>query len=495
MSAPASRTRRRLATGLAVSLALLLVGACWSLASPLGASPDDDFHLATIWCSPTAPDDKCEDTGRRPFPNQIEVMVPRIIAQAYVDCYYGDPTIAATCQPPAEQWAVPTVSRADDDSYPGGYHALFGLFVTDRPVLSVLLMRLVAWSLAAGLIAATVLVAQGRLRRSFALAAVLGSVPLAVFLFASNNPSGMTIAGVFGFAGAALAAIGMEPGRRRAVALVIATVGVVFALMSRRDGAVWIAASSVVLTALSWRRLRSNPRLLVVPIAPVVLSLVSIALSGAADVAREGLEPAEFDRTTPELIFENIIGLPMLWTGPAGTWGLGWGEILMPPIVSGTMVGVVAAALFRGLAEGWREKWIALAIAAAAVAVIPFAVLLAGEEFVGEAVQPRYLLPMLLVLLAVALLQRTDATTDLFTRPQRIMLAVAVSVAHSAALRVTMRRFITGVGGGDADLDETTPWWWTNAPSPRLVWIVGSVAFAAVAAYVIFTFGRFRRDA
>ncbi len=486
--------RRRVLTGVAIGVGLLVIGICWSLATPIGASPDDDFHLGTIWCSETAPDDKCVDTGRRPFPNQIEVLVPRAIAQTWVDCFYGDPTVAASCQPAPEESDVPTVSRADDHSYPGGYHALFGFLVTDRPELSVLAMRLAAWMLSIGLIAAAVLVAEGSLRRAFTLAAVLGSVPLGVFLFASNNPSGMTIAGVFGFACGALAAFDLEPGRRRRAALGIATVGVVFALMSRRDGAVWIAASSVVVCALSWRRLRANPRLLVLPAAAVLVSLIAVGASGAVDVAREGLEPAELDRPTSELAFENIVGLPLLWTGPAGTWGLGWGEIAMPPLVSATMVGVVGAAIFRGLADTWRQKWVALGIAAAAVSVVPFAVLMAGEEFVGEDVQPRYLLPMLLVLLAVAVLQRSPPTDDLFNRPQRILLAVAVPVAHSAALQVTIRRFVTGTDVQELDLDTATEWWWASGPSPRLIWIVGSVVFAAVAGFLLTTCGRSSRD-
>jgi hypothetical protein len=161
--------------------------------------------------------------------------------------------------------------------------------------------------------------------------------------------------------------------------------------------------------------------------------------------------------------------------------------------VSATMVGLVAAALFRGLADTWAEKWAALGVAVAAVAIIPFAVLMAGEEFVGEDVQPRYVLPMLLVVLAVALLQRPDASTDLFTRPQRILLAVAVPVAHSAALQVTIRRFVTGVDVRDLDLDPAREWWWTSGPSPRVVWIVGSLAFAAVAAYLLITCGRLER--
>lgn len=184
------------------------------------------------------------------------------------------------------------------------------------------------------------------------------------------------------------------------------------------------------------------------------------------------------------------MGLPLLWTGPAGTWGLAWGEIAMPPLVSGTMVGLAAAALFRGLADTWPEKWAALGVAAISVSVIPFAVLMAGEEFVSEDVQPRYLLPMLLVLLAVALLQRPDASTDLFTRPQRIVLAIAIPVAHSAALQVTIRRFVTGLDVRDFDLNSGREWWWTSGPSPRVVWIFGSLAFAAVAAYLLLTCGR-----
>ena len=31
-------------------LCALLAGGAWALASPLGASPDDDFHQASIWC-------------------------------------------------------------------------------------------------------------------------------------------------------------------------------------------------------------------------------------------------------------------------------------------------------------------------------------------------------------------------------------------------------------------------------------------------------------
>ena len=34
-----------------VPLLAILALACWALASPVGSSPDDNFHLASIWCA------------------------------------------------------------------------------------------------------------------------------------------------------------------------------------------------------------------------------------------------------------------------------------------------------------------------------------------------------------------------------------------------------------------------------------------------------------
>ena len=39
-------------------LLLLFALAAWAVASPVGAAPDDDFHLASIWCA-TGDDERC----------------------------------------------------------------------------------------------------------------------------------------------------------------------------------------------------------------------------------------------------------------------------------------------------------------------------------------------------------------------------------------------------------------------------------------------------
>ena len=52
--ATTSRSRpgaRTVAAWLITCLAAFAALAGWSLASPAGSSPDDDYHLASIWCA------------------------------------------------------------------------------------------------------------------------------------------------------------------------------------------------------------------------------------------------------------------------------------------------------------------------------------------------------------------------------------------------------------------------------------------------------------
>ena len=41
---------RRLVVATLVGVTMFVTGATWALSSPAGSSPDDDFHLPSIWC-------------------------------------------------------------------------------------------------------------------------------------------------------------------------------------------------------------------------------------------------------------------------------------------------------------------------------------------------------------------------------------------------------------------------------------------------------------
>ena len=41
-------------------VAFFVMCAGWALTSPPGSSPDDDFHLTSIWCAAGTQDGRCE---------------------------------------------------------------------------------------------------------------------------------------------------------------------------------------------------------------------------------------------------------------------------------------------------------------------------------------------------------------------------------------------------------------------------------------------------
>src|SRR5512133_358244 len=93
-----SRSRRAIVAAVGVLL-LLAVGVAWSVASPLGATPDEDFHLASIWCSALAPSGSCERTGVPEDPHVERVIVPaQLLHQSMAGCFAFHPDVAASCQ-------------------------------------------------------------------------------------------------------------------------------------------------------------------------------------------------------------------------------------------------------------------------------------------------------------------------------------------------------------------------------------------------------------
>ena len=109
---------------LAPVLAVIALGA-WVFASPIGSSPDDDFHLASIWCANDLRTDLCE-AG----PTDAERVVPPAVLQA--PCFAYDNTKTATA-------GTCSMSRSGDLgggcglwNYPPVYYAFMNTFAA-RP--------------------------------------------------------------------------------------------------------------------------------------------------------------------------------------------------------------------------------------------------------------------------------------------------------------------------------------------------------------------------
>src|SRR5690554_3963649 len=89
MLAAARKPTRFRAIFLAPVLAVIALMA-WAFASPVGAGPDDDYHLVSAWCAVVDGEDCAEGST----PNTR--VVPKAVAEPH--CYAQDPLESAACQ-------------------------------------------------------------------------------------------------------------------------------------------------------------------------------------------------------------------------------------------------------------------------------------------------------------------------------------------------------------------------------------------------------------
>jgi hypothetical protein len=177
----------------------------------------------------------------------------------------------------------------------------------------------------------------------------------------------------------------------------------------------------------------------------------------------------------------NLVSIPQLWTGVFGSWGLGWKMEVWPGFA---MVEFAALVVFIGLASlGIRamhaRKAVMTVALVATLYVLPLYILTIGLSVVSENVQPRYILPLVVVLGGLLMLSSADRPL----RPGRwhvIPAMILLSVANSIALYTNVRRYVTGFEVQALSLDAGAQWWWSSSPvGPNALWVIGSVAFCA----------------
>jgi len=148
-------------------------------------------------------------------------------------------------------------------------------------------------------------------------------------------------------------------------------------------------------------------------------------------------------------------------------------------VVGMSMVAAAGGLLLWGLGDVRRSKLVAALAAVITISFVPMWILAADRRLVGESVQPRYLLPMLPVLVTICLLPAQRGLRRL-DRTQFVVLGCAFALAQSIALHANIRRYVSGQELIGLDLNSQVEWWWPIGVSPMALWLIGSAAFAIV---------------
>ncbi|PKH44358.1 Predicted membrane protein [Nocardioides alpinus] len=478
-----SRGSRTVLVWLVTCLAALVALTGWSMASPPGSSPDDDYHLASIWCAQGVDPDRCASVEGEPG----QRLLP-LLASGAGTCFATDFAASGACQDDLTS-TKPQVATGHGNwggAYPPYFYRVMSVFIGPEVPRSVLAMRLASSVIVVALVAGLAALLPRRRRPLAAVPLVLTSVPLSLSVLASTNPSGWAVLGAATLWPALYVAFEVDGWRRNALAA-FAVLAAFVGAGSRADGCLFVLMSVALVLIIRVRHLRRAPVVTAAAAVCFVLAAAIFLSSGHASALTESLGYTRPELTTTQLLLINLSSLPTLWLGAfsAGPLGrIGWLDTPLPPMVAMLTV----AAWFGVLLQGWRRvfpaKLVALGLVGAALVVQPMYLLMQSHVLVGEGVQPRYVLPVLVIFTGLSLLG-TRGTTLRLTPPAYWGIVAALGLAHAVALHVQVRRYVTGLDASKILFGDDLEWWWGVGPGPTLVWVAASLGFTWVTAAVL----------
>lgn len=289
----------------------------------------------------------------------------------------------------------------------------------------------------------------------------------------------------------------MPKGKRRWLLGAMYFLGMVMAAGARGDAAIYAVGATVTALILTgtWKRewfIRA-----ILPAAGIVVAVAFFAAAGQSGVGAAGFTSGGGGATLPvagadgveaplgglALAAYNLLMLPFLWTGVWGTWSLGWLDTQLPAIVPWTAAAAFIVVGFAGLGKlDWR-KLVALSGVMIVLIALPVYVLTVGGDKVGANLQPRYLLPLIVLFVFLLVTMPRRGERLVFTRVQTIVILGALALANLVALQVNIRRYVTGADQQGFNLDAGAEWWWSGiAIGPTAMWVIGALAYAGLLA-------------
>jgi hypothetical protein len=465
-------------------ISAILALSAWAVSSPIGSSPDDDFHNPSIWCGQGAREDLCE-TGSDPNTS----LVPQTLTNNS-SCFAFNNAASGVC---TESTALAQAYRVNlhNGGYPPFYYWATSWLASDDLTASILGIRIANSILGVLLIAVLVWLLPKHLRQIPVLSLIATAVPLGMFTIASVNPSSWAILAIAIFFPSVIGLVRAESWQKALPFAALAGLSFLMGSGSRADSGAFLllAGALAVLIALPKKYItavKPLPRALIIAVGVGVfvfmLSTSNTVSQWIATSMNLGLG------TLLASGLQNVRSLPDLFVGAFGYWALGWLDTYLPSSVWAITFGIFFALFFASIKNFSTRQTIAAVAAFGALIIVPLVTLAVQGYVVGQWVQPRYLVPLLTLLLAVALYRGSSSKGVGLSSGQIFFIGLGLVVANAISLHTNLRRYLTGLDFNEISLDTAIEWWWVTKPagdplfwfSPGNVWLGGVIAFALV---------------
>ncbi len=442
----------------------LMLGA-WSFATPLGAAPDEPSQIIQAAAIVRGQFDQPEqNTASGPEAN---VQVPEWVAEvAYLpDCFAFRPQTSAGCAPRLDRSSVSTMASTQFSHYPPLYYVIVGLpslFQVGAP--AVYAMRLTGDLLDAALVALGIyLILRYHPRRMLLIGVLIALSPMALFIMAVVNSSGLEIAAGFATWCAGLCVI-EYPVVPRALAVWTSIAAAMLILARPTSPADALIIGVVLMTLVGWRGLGRR----------LNRSLRPIWIPVAAATATAGIFLLVDGR--PGLLGVRASHSATLLSNMATTWHLtglrlrqtigdfGWLDTPVPTTVVIVWTSALAGLSVVALTLSARCRR-ALPVLAAFILAMPLVFESPQINTVGPFWQGRYWLPVVVgfPLVASSFEGRADRHRLRGARVRWTGASVALAlgtvliVAQIASFEQALRRYQTGLGADAGALNRWLP--------------------------------------
>ena len=460
----------------------------WAFASPIGAPPDGDFHMASIWCAQGDRLGMCK-VEKAKDSTQVELLTPRTFSRYQNPyghfCYVGNSGASAGCTNVVDETSV-TGLIASGRIYPVNqvstlFYEWSSRLSSRNTETSSFKIRIVnvLFFLA---ITSLFLIMFKKYRAVTALALLVGLGPWGSFLISSIHPSAWTITLLPLFLVALFVAIKDKSTVLRVFAALAALSIWFIAQDVRYDSRYFmvIALFAAIAWGLKFQQEFTS--------RPLWLKVLGIAILGA--VYLRLLHPlvknviSAFGGSQLDKVFDlTTKKVPLTLTGLfGGNFGLGSSDTPLSDLVVFCGMASLFLVIYTTAQRVSRRNWLIVFLMSTFLLLLPLRAELDGVGTGGRYILPLYLMCLVTYLASV----ETSFVRPLITsKTVSRVLVLTLTLGNSIALHQTMRRYITGVDVIGWNLNQNAEWWWTVGPSPMTVWILGTIMIGVTATLVL----------